>query len=206
VDKKLRENVQDLETLSNGLNTLLNDLNDARMNAQSAVASLRQDLDIALASYEQAAVTFKTLQGSVDAMVADAVFQKGHYEEAIRIALRAMAASPEILTSYETLIQVLLKLNNQTALSHDVLDASFQELVSVSDTLVAEGTIDSLKREHKAYLSRIYFEYAQCFAKAQGLKNARLAIMRAIEIAKLVGQNEANIARLQRWQETLNNR
>jgi tetratricopeptide (TPR) repeat protein len=205
VDEKLQEKDRQLEALLNDLNVLLGELSKARMNKQSAVVSLRQRLDMAINSYEQAAGTFENMQGVVDAMIADAALQDGMHEKAIRFALRALAASPDTLSSYETLILTLPQLSNQTALSHVLLDEIFQELTGFSDRLSAEGKLDTLAKEHKVYLSRIYFECASCFAKVQNIEQAGFAIERAIAVAELVENNEANVVRLQRWHKTLLN-
>lgn len=204
VDGLLRKKEQELEVISNEISALRNELSTARMNKQSALASLRQHLDSAFHSYHEAARTFEDMQGVVDAMVADAAFRDGLYEKAIRFALRALAASPDTLSSYETLILALPRLSSQITLSHDFLDEIFHELVRFSDRLAAEGRINTLANEHKTYLSQIYFECSRCYAAVQDIEKAAVALDRAITIAELVEQNETNIARLQRWQETLN--
>lgn len=204
VEDALESKDQELGPLYHELNQLQDTLATYRNEQQNALETLKTHQNSAFIAYEQAGMVFEVIQGFVEAFVAlDNAYQQGHYEEAIRAAIRVCAYSPEMFSPYVTLIQSLGQLRAQNKLSRSFLDEVFHETISISDKLFADGTVESLRREHRTYLSRVYYEFSICFTELQDYESALSANAQALKIAELVDNNEANIDRLRRQQETL---
>lgn len=97
---------------------------------------------------------------------------------------------------YQGLTVLLVFLFAQKDLSEQLVNETFQEILTLSEKLFNENIIADLDENTKKSLSRVYYEFSRFFCVRQELEKASLAIENALKIARFVENNTENIEKL----------